>query len=173
MENVNKILGTYKKSNINKAVGSLQGKCSNFRYSYLQKWSKWYTVVRKRLWWSIITYHISQTENKMKPPKRCLLWNTPSGPVVKILKKIIWRSSLFIKVARCCPATYLTRSCQMVTKGLTYLNKLLLKAAGLFRNVWPFVTTCNGRVRMNSFLRRNTSQRLLLASGYGSVLYDS
>ena len=39
------------------------------------------------------------------------------------------RRSSFSKVARYRPAIYLTLPCQVVTKGLTYLNKLLLKAA--------------------------------------------
>ena len=83
---------------LNKVVNSLQAKCSNFQYSYLQK-----DVIR--LWH--ITYYISQTETKMKPPKRSILQNTPSGPAVKILKKSC-EEGVHLLVTRCRPATYLT-----------------------------------------------------------------
>ena len=52
------------------------------------------TVIRKRLWWSVIKYHISQTETKMKQPERCILRNT-SEPVVKILKKNYVKKFIF------------------------------------------------------------------------------
>ena len=98
---------------LNKVVNSLQAKCSNFQYSYLQK-----DVIR--LWH--ITYYISQTETKMKPPKRSILQNTPSGPAVKILKKSC-EEGVHLLVTRCRPATYLTLPWQVVTKGLTYILK--------------------------------------------------
>ena len=41
--------------------------------------------------------HIAD-ETKMKPPKRCILRNTPSGPAVKILKKVCEGVHILVKL---------------------------------------------------------------------------
>ena len=56
-------------------------------------------AIRKCLCWSVITYYISNTDTNMKPPKKSILRNTPSGPVVKILKKLSEGVYLLVKLA--------------------------------------------------------------------------